>query len=187
MEEIWKDIEGYEGLYQVSNLGRVRSLARLSTRPNPRTGKPMTYMLKERILSGKNHSAGYFSIHLYKYGKGKMFLLHRLVAMAFVPNPNNLPEVNHKDEDKRNNRADNLEWCTQSYNVNYGSGVQRMTDSVRSKCKRLGQYDKEGNLIATFTTSIEAANVTGIGRSSISNAITRKGSSGGYRWRYAED
>lgn len=187
MEEIWKAIEGYEGKYQVSNLGRVRSVERIGTRPNPRTGKDMAYPMKSRVITPKNHPQGYKTVLLSKGGSREQFLLHRLVAQAFIPNPQNLPCVNHKDEDKTNNRADNLEWCSQQYNVNYGTGVERMTKSVHKRLRKIGQYDMDGNLIATFTTSGEASRQTGISRSAISLALTgRHESSGDYRWRYIE-
>ena len=112
MEEQWKDIiiekngvtYDYTGLYQVSNLGRVRSLGNDKTR-------------KERILKPKINNKGYLQVILCKNGKVKTFLVHRLVATAFIPNPDNLPVVNHRDENPLNNCVDNLEWCTQKYNV----------------------------------------------------------------------
>ena len=105
MEE-WKDIKGYEGLYQISNKGRVKSLGNNKTR-------------KEKIRDGKIGNRGYKKISLCKNGKEKKYSIHRLVAEAFLPNPDNLPVVNHKDENKLNNNVENLEWCTQAYNVNY--------------------------------------------------------------------
>lgn len=107
MIEIWKDITGYEGLYQVSNLGRVKSTQYF-------------HGTNERILKPISTHNGYFRVHLRKDGKLKTFKIHRLVAEAFIPNPDNLPQINHKDEDKTNNRVDNLEWCSARYNCNYG-------------------------------------------------------------------
>lgn len=112
MEEIWKDIEGYEGLYQISNIGRVWSV-----------GKEI---YKKAGLIGS-----YLSVSLNKDGHLKNFLIHRLVAKAFIPNPLNLPQVNHIDEDKLNNRADNLEWCTAKYNCNYGGRNSKIGDKSR--------------------------------------------------------
>ena len=105
MEE-WKDIKGYEGKYQISNKGRVKSLN------YKRTGK-------EKILKLSSDINGYKKITLCKNSKQKTYLIHKLVAEAFLPNPDNLPVVNHKDENKLNNNVENLEWCTQAYNVNY--------------------------------------------------------------------
>lgn len=110
MEEIWKDIEGYEGLYQISNLGRVKSFG---------NGSKSRWYGKERILSATNDSKGYKQIKLTNKKERKTFKVHRLVAQAFIPNPYNLPQINHKDEVKSNNRADNLEWCDNQYNCDY--------------------------------------------------------------------
>lgn len=115
--EIWKDIQGYDGLYQVSNIGRVKSLN------YSRTGK-------EKILKPCKAN-GYLQVYLYKEGKSKMYKIHRLVAMAFIPNPDNLPCVNHIDEDKSNNCEDNLEWCTVAYNNTYGTRIQRQAESLK--------------------------------------------------------
>lgn len=112
MCEIWKDIRGYEGLYQVSNLGRVRSLDRRDKRNR---------YWPERVLKSIVGKFGYASVHLLKDGVTKTAKVHRLVALMFIENPNNYKEVNHKDENKLNNSVDNLEWCTRSYNVTYGS------------------------------------------------------------------
>ena len=117
MIEDWKDIPGYEGLYVVSNNGRVM---------NVRSG---------RVLRGIVNNLGYIMVGLSKSGKVKMISVHRLVAEAFIKNPDNLREVNHKDEDKSNNNVDNLEWCDRKYNVNYGSRM----DKVR-KTKELRGY-----------------------------------------------
>mgnify|MGYP002679946246 CR=1 FL=1 len=119
MGEVWKDIKGYEGLYQVSNLGRVRSLN------YGRSGE--TKLLKQGTTNG------YKRVFLYKNGKGKNYFVHRLVAMAFIPNPNNLPIINHKDEDSSNNNVNNLEWCTQEYNLNYGTRNERASKSKKGK------------------------------------------------------
>lgn len=105
--ETWKDIKGYEGLYQISNKGRVKSLGNNKTR-------------KEKILKPKPGNRGYIRVDLCRKGeKPKRFSIHKLVAEHFLPNPDNLPVINHKDEDKTNNCVENLEWCTQEYNVNY--------------------------------------------------------------------
>ena len=110
MEE-WKDIKGYEGIYQISNKGRVKTLGNNKTK-------------KEKIRDGKI-DRGYKRISLCKNGKEKKYSIHRLVAEAFLPNPDNLPVVNHKDENKLNNNVENLEWCTQEYNVNYSGTAGR--------------------------------------------------------------
>ena len=114
--EIWKDIEGYAGLYQVSNLGRVKSLK-------------VSKIKSERIRKSYQQSSGYISIVLCKNGKVTNHKIHRLVANAFIDNPDNLPEINHKDEDKTNNCVDNLEWCDSSYNKNYGTRTEKFIRS----------------------------------------------------------
>ena len=125
MTEIWKDIEGYEGLYQVSNKGRVRSVARVVTWKNQSV---KTY--KSRIMKSRE-KFGYCYISLYKDFKSKEYRMHRLVAEAFIPNPNNLPEVNHIDENKLNNEIENLEWCTRQYNNSYGTRGKRIGATKR--------------------------------------------------------
>ena len=109
--EVWKDIEGYEGIYQISNTGQVKSLARKCS------GR---YSNREIIKKPFVEKDGYFTVGLYKDGKYRYCRVHRLVAIAFIPNPNNYPEVNHIDENKQNNNVENLEWCTTRYNLTYG-------------------------------------------------------------------
>ena len=121
-QEIWKDIEGYEGLYQVSNFGRVKSLEKIDFSGHKR---------KCKILKLALNRYGYVYLILSKNGNKKAYTVHRLVAETFIPNPNKLPFVNHKDENKSNNRVDNLEWCTHEYNINYGTCRERMSKKVK--------------------------------------------------------
>ena len=123
MEE-WKSIPGYEGLYEVSSYGRVRSLDRYDSRNCLRSGC---------ILKQKNNGNGYLICSLSKNGIVKNKYIHRLVAEAFIPNPSNIKDVNHKDEDKTNNIVDNLEWCDHKYNCNYGTKIER---EIRTKIKK---------------------------------------------------
>ena len=123
MEE-WRDIKGYEGLYQVSSLGRVKSLVR---KTNNQYGK------KERLMTQKLDKDGYKRVGLNKNGKQIYYGVHRLVAQAFISNPNNYPQINHKDEDKSNNKVDNLEWCDGKYNQNYGTINKRRTQKLKKK------------------------------------------------------
>ena len=127
MEE-WRDIIEYEGLYQISNKGRVKSLGNNKNR-------------KEKILSLKPIN-GYIRVFLYKNGKPKPYSVHRLVAIAFIPNPNNYPEVNHIDEDKTNNIVENLEWCDKKYNMNYGTRNNRAGKKISENRKGKYLYDK---------------------------------------------
>lgn len=113
-KEIWKDIVDYEGLYQVSNLGRIKTLSKNKVTPDGRVGKT-----KEKIMQINHNNWGYCTIALSKKGKKKRFRIHRLVAEAFIDNPNNYKEINHIDCNKDNNKVENLEWCTRSYNVKY--------------------------------------------------------------------
>ena len=123
--EIWKDIEGFEGLYQVSNLGKVKSLSRVL-----KSG----HKWKEKIVAiTYNKYDKYGRVMLSNGGKTRRFLIHRLVAQAFIPNPDNLPLINHKDENPSNNCANNLEWCTQKYNNSYGTHNERM---IRTQLNR---------------------------------------------------
>ena len=127
MQEIWKDIEGYEGCYQVSNLGRVKSLDR-----NVK-GNKSNYIRTGKILSPKTHRNGYLVVGLCTDRKIKMYYIHRLVAQAFLPNLDRLPQVNHKDENKTNNNVENLEWCSAEYNTNYGTANDRRCESLKKR------------------------------------------------------
>ena len=138
MEEIWKDIKGYEGLYQVSNLGRVKSLPRLMF-----NGKGY-FMSKEKILK-LGTANGYKRVTLCKNNEQEPFLVHRLVAEAFIPNPNNLPQVNHKIDDfehRSDNRVENLEWCTAEYNSNYGTHNEKISKATKGKKRESMKGDK---------------------------------------------
>ena len=124
MNEEWRPIEGYEGLYEVSNLGRVRSL---DMYVKSRYGNYRLH--KGKVLSPAKDTNGYLFVNLTYNGKHNTIRVHRLVALTFIPNPDNLPEVNHKDEDKSNNRVDNLEFCDRKYNINYGSRKDKVKDT----------------------------------------------------------
>jgi hypothetical protein len=128
MEEIWKAIPGYEGYYEVSNTGKVRSVTRTII---SRDGKSRTFLGEIKNPTPNKH--GYQQVGLHKDGKRKVFLVHRLVAITFLPNPDNLPVVNHKDENPSNNNVNNLEWCTSKYNSNYGTSIQRMAQNTLGK------------------------------------------------------
>ena len=168
MKEIWKDIEGYEG-YQVSNMGRVRSF---------KYGKV-------RILKPVANKNGYLKVQLYKNNSLKTIFIHRLVAMAFIPNPNNLPQVNHKDEDKTNNIVSNLEWCDAKYNSNYGTARKRMIEKIQ---KVVIQIDKNTNVIINiFPSLMEAERQTGYNHGHICKCCKGKlKTTGGYKWSYKD-
>lgn len=134
--EIYKDIEGYEGLYQISNLGNVKSLERKVIKGNGNGG---LYILPERILKPGKGGNGYYLVVLSKDGKHKNKMIHRLVAEAFIPNPDQLQYINHKDENPANNIVENLEWCTPKYNCNYGRRNEKISEKMKIiKCKGKG-------------------------------------------------
>lgn len=171
MEEIWKDIKGYEGYYQVSNLGNVKSLKRTIIRK--RNDKTHQFPIKERMLKF-DYSDGYKVVKLCKQGE-KAYKVHRLVAEAFIPNPNNLPIINHKDETRTNNCVDNLEWCDNFYNCNYG------TINDRRKKKRVLQIEKN----ITYSSLLEAEKQTGIQNGNISKVCNGVcDTAGGYHWQF---
>lgn len=154
MKEEWRDIVGYEGLYQVSNLGRVRSLKRTTKRFNG--FKVCEFKDGNKILKLTRNNKGYLTVGLCKEGKEKKYKVHRLVAETFIPNPNKLPEVNHKNEfEKENNNIDNLEWCATKYNSNYGTRGKRIASKLGKKIRCL-----ETGI--TYNSIKEAARKTGI-------------------------
>ena len=131
-KEYWKPVVGYEGLYEVSNLGRVKSLK----------------FGKERILKPQKDTSGYLCVTLCKNNNQCQFKVHRLVAEAFIPNPNNLPQINHKDECKTNNIVSNLEWCDRKYNVNYGTRTEKCS-------KKVYQYTLDGKFVKEWKSTAE--------------------------------
>ena len=178
MEEIWKTIEGFEGLYEVSNLGRVRSLDRIR-----KAGYGSIANIKGKILVPQNiNDKKYLTVNLYRNEVGKHYLVHRLVAKAFIPNPNNLPEVNHKDENPSNNNISNLEWCDRKYNSNYGTARERAN---RKKSKPVIKCDLNGNEITRYCSAREAARVIGKSQAAISRCCMGKYKTAyGYIWKY---
>lgn len=184
--EVWRDIPHYEGIYQASTLGRIRSIDRMDSSNHYRKGN---------IMKHKLNPSGYYCIALCKDGKYKYINIHRLVAIAFIPNPNNLPQVNHIDEDKTNNRVDNLEWCTAQYNTNYGNRTQKAAKSnsiaQKGKCrpkryKKINQKDMNGVFIKQYESITAASKENNIPQSLISGCLMGKTKSTyGYKWEYA--
>lgn len=179
----WKDIVGYENEYQINQFGEIRTL-----KDSPKLKK--YDVLKPQI----SKSNGYVYQMLYKNGKEKLLRVHRLVAMAFLPNPNNLPQVNHKDGNKQNNSVDNLEWCEQSDNMKhaYKNGLQIPSENQRKaiintnklKQKKVCQI-KDGEIINTFSGISEASRQTKISISCISRCCNlKRKSTNGYEWRF---
>ena len=175
--EEWRDIAGFEGYYQVSNLGRVRSLDRTYV---DATGALRHY--KGKLLTPTDAGNGYRNVMLQANGKRATPRLCRVVAIAFVPNPDGLPQVNHKDENKANDIAENLEWCTASYNANYGTANARR--SLRLS-KPVLQYDLEMNFISEWEKIRDAERELGIDNSHITRCCRGKlNQTGGFVWRY---
>ncbi len=167
MEEVFKDIVGYEGLYQVSNFGRVKSFPRWGT----------TKELK--ILKQYKNRYGYMYVCLYKNGKPKKHTVHRLVAEAFIPNPDNKPEVNHKYGIKTDNRATELEWTTKSENIKH---------SYKTLNKK--NYTKQVICIETgkvYDSLLEASKECGCSKNHISDCCRgKRNTTGGYHWKYKD-
>lgn len=165
IKEIWKTIEGYEN-YQVSSFGRVKSLK----------------YDKERILKQEKINNGYCCVGLCKDGKKKRYLVHRLVASAFLDNPNNYPCVNHKNEVKTENCVSNLEFCSHTYNNNYGMHNERI---AKAHQKPIACYNKKGDLVALYTSIKQASELLNINHCNISSCCKGKYKScGGYIFKY---
>ena len=180
MSEVWKDIEGYEGKYQVSNLGRVKSLS-------------FSHTNQEKVLKGTPSNWGYLKVELYSNGKGKIFYIHRLVANAFIPNPETKSQVNHIDGNKTNNVASNLEWCSpgenQSHAIKHGlrepSPMTGRKGKLNPNSKAILQYDLDGNFIKRWDSISDASRYFGRGHSSISLCLIGKNKTAyGFKWEY---
>lgn len=188
--ETWKPVVGYEGLYEVSDLGRVRSLDREIV--TERGGTPFRYRMKGQIIVPHERRHGYLAVCLYgkesKNGRFRQASVHRMVAEAFLPNPNGYSEVNHLDENKQNNVLSNLEWCNHKQNCHHGTAIERRAEKFRNgpKSKAVDQLDLNGNYIRTFPSMAEAKRQMGYEQSAICYAIKGKFSQAyGYKWRYA--
>lgn len=176
--ELWKPIVGYEDFYEVSNLGRVRS-----------------FHGKGRILKQQPIRTGYLIVWLYN-GKphgngrcGKAYQVHRLVADAFLPNPNCLPEVNHINENKNDNRAENLEWCSHAYNSSYGTRGKKIGAKLKNgkRSTPIDQFDLSGNYIETFPSWAELRRCGYSPQNIWMQMQGKRNHAYGYKWRYAED
>lgn len=184
MEEIWKDIEGYEGRYQVSNLGRVKALPRTVEGHNQH-GK-WTRTEPAKIMAQKLQNTDRYQVSLRDAdGKRTTFYVHRLVAMAFVPGYFEGATVNHKNEDHHDNRADNLEWMTKAENNAYGTHNFRVGKSLRMSVEMLTD---EGQHVAYFDSMSEAAEKSGCPLSSIHRCCYgRQETTNGYRFKFTTD
>lgn len=183
--EIWKDIEGYEGKYQVSNMGRVRSLDMEVTTKHPKSGEPIAYHQDGRLLQLIDHK-GYRRVSFTTGSRDtkRYYFVHRLVARAFVDGWFRGAQVNHKNEQRDDNRAVNLEWVTAKENINHGRHNARMSET---KGQRVVQYTMDGEKVGEFPSLTEAANQTGIQRENIGKCCNHADgylSAGGFRWEF---
>lgn len=183
IEEIWKPIPGYEGYYEVSNLGNVRSVAYF----NSKASKVMSRKSPKSLSQEISHD-GYHRVVLCKDKTKKHMSVHRLVAMAFHPNPKGLPEVNHINENSHDNRSENLCWCTGKENSNHGTLPQRIKMWQTNNPKRsmeVVQMSADGIEIASFPSTREAERQTGIACEQISRCCKGKNHhAGGFKWKY---
>lgn len=189
MKEIWKDIEDYEGLYQVSNLGRVCGVERDTIHWNGSINVSRHREL--HIMSLMKNKRGYLYVGLCKNGHRRGFTVHRLVAKAFVKNPHHYNHVNHKDENKENNHADNLEWCSLTYNNRYGTKYERQGASLRKRnnTRQIVQLTLSGKEIARFHSAYQAAKETGADERHIKDVCQHHygcKTHFGYRWKFAD-
>lgn len=208
MEEIWKDILGYEGIYQVSNLGNVKSLDR-----DYIAGNGSIRHISEHFLKQSETQKGYLNVYLFNNGKRRTIPVHRLVAEAFIPNPDNKPQVDHINGDKKLNVVSNLRWATNEENCRNPNTIwknhhlhteewkQRMSalkkgkapskqclDAARKKnSKGIEQYDENGCLIESYDNLTEASISLGVSISAISNSIKRNGTCNGCYWKLASN
>ena len=185
--EIWKDIQGYDGKYQVSNLGRIKSLYLINRQAT---------IPREKILKFGHNKQGYPHVNLYKNNKkSKSLSVHRIVAIHFIPNPNNYPVINHRNGIKTDNRVENLEWCTQQNNIqqSFKNGQQKptWTNKKGKDCPnsiKVNQYDLQDNFIKKWNCLKEVERELNIYATGISKCCRNlQKTAGGYKWRYAND
>ena len=201
-QEIWKEIEGFNGIYYISNYGQVKSVDRINKQK---------HFIPGRILKPKTDKDGYKIVNLRTESGRIDKKVHRLVAQAFIPNPFNYPVVNHKNENPGDNYYHNLEWCTIKYNNNYGTRNRRISEKQKTiprdymkgdknyfhthvykrgnhpQAKKVNQYDLSGNLVAVFLCTKDAAEAVGCTNGAISMACQGKRDKiKGFRWSYAE-
>lgn len=175
---MWADVIGFEGLYQVSDRGEIKSVER--SKPNNKGFQSVNERI--RVLTPDRY--GYLKVCLSKNGKHYVKSVHRLVAEAFIPNPNNLPVINHINENKQDNRVENLEWCTVQYNTMYGSARIR---TAMSQGRSVEQLDDNGDVIDEFYSMNLASRSTGIPQPNIHKACNgKRHTAGGYKWRYKD-
>lgn len=188
-KEIWKDVPQYEEFYQINNFGVIKSKGRLVEVPDYQNAHAycsgFSYVKPGRIMKQRLNAYGYYVINLSKDGKQKGHMVHRLVAEAFIPNANNLPFINHKDENKTNNHISNLEWCTAEYNTNYGTCLERRSISQRTANKNMKSviaYNDEEQI--EFVSVRGAARELNLHQSNIQHAVKYGKRCGKYYWKF---
>lgn len=179
-DEIWKPISGYEGIYEVSNFGRVRSCDRIVTYNNG-----VKHKYNGKVLRSSNNTHGYLNVTLCNNRGHKTATIHRLVATAFIPNPENKTTINHINEIKTDNRVENLEWMTVKENINHGTHNERL---AKTQGKPIQQFTRDGKIIAEFWSMHEADRKLGITFKNISACVRgKRKTAGGYIWKYKEE
>lgn len=189
--EVWKDVPDFEGLYLVSNMGRIKSLDRDTKYQRRKDSVAIFRSFKGQIIKASKYGE-YLICHLKRNRTQKAVKYHRVVCSVFHPNPNNLPEVNHINEIKTDNRADNLEWCTRRYNATWGTAVERLRTALinnKGNSVVVYQFTLNGDFVAKYPSANEAGRVTGIEPVNILSVCNNKKSSsaGGYLWSYTQD
>lgn len=181
MKEIWKDIPEYEGLYQASNLGKIKSLERFTNDGH----HVMSKILKPSLAKG------YLKVNLCKDNVAKTIYVHKLVAKTFLDNKENFPCINHKNENKQDNRLDNLEWCTYFYNTHYGTSINR-NRKTQLNCKKTSKQviklSENDEIICRYLSINEAMRLTNVNAINICQCCKgKRKTAGGYIWRYADE
>ena len=190
--EVWKDIPDYEGWYQVSNMGRIKSLYRQFSLQRLCDSVPRIITCKACIIKACTRRGDYLTCHLKKNGTSKAVKFHQVVCRAFHPNPDGLPEINHINEIKTDNRASNLEFCTRLYNANWGTSIERnrrkrINNPLLSK--KVYQYDLNGQFISEYPSVKEAARVTGAKEANIASVCNngKSATAAGFIWSFTQD
>lgn len=186
MEEMWKDVKGFEGIYQISNLGRLKVLKRKIFNEKY-FGNVKWVEKKEKIMKPSNDTKGYLHTVLTdNNGNKKAVKIHRLVAQAFIPNPQNKPQINHIDGNKENNNVNNLEWCTNDYNIKHSWKIGlRSKKTYTNIMKKINQYDLEGNFIKQWNCAKDIEQQLGISINMIRRCCKgERNKTHNYIWKY---
>lgn len=192
MKEIWKDIPNYEGYYQASNLGKIRSLNR---KVNCGITSNKQVLRKGKVLCAHPNLRKYLTVVLSINNKQKTFTVHRLIAKTFIPNPNNYPQINHIDGNKNNNCVNNLEWCTSKQNIKHSWDNKlsktyihpkgKLTKYSATLCKKVDQFDLQNNFIKTFKSISEASRIMNCSVSNIKDCCHKKQKTAkGFIWKF---